>query len=516
MGMHIDEALQLPIMQQTKLIAGKKGLQNWIKWVTIVEVIEDIHRLQEGEFLITTGFGLTDNEEKQREFEKLLSLGKLSGVALYTGFYLTEIPQSFITIADQYALPLIEIPANINFSMITKELLVQIVNKQSQTFEYSLRIHQDFTRLVLEQQGFDPITKTLSKMIDASVILTEREEVISFCTIHDFISVDDQANLLQKQLDNFVVSNQPIVANKTIYGNVLVIKEKERWNELDSIAIEHATTVYATEFLRKKAVEETQLRLTSDFLEEILNQITSNTADVIERGKKLGIDFTNPQTIIYVYFPSIDKKNVRIKYNELADVIQSTLKQAKIPFLMRTKSDSIIALIEAGHNSSSLDTAKQVLKDWELISPKEQITIGIGKTTTDLHQLAESAKQAEQAAHFSNMLFKPQPIAYYDNFDLYQLLLEMKDSGINLKDFCQKYLGNLLGTRGIDFLTTLEAYLFYNQNIQQTANELYIHRHTLKYRLGQIEKKTGLTLNSYNNCTKLYLAIMAYKLLRDT
>ncbi|KRF60291.1 PucR family transcriptional regulator ligand-binding domain-containing protein [Peribacillus butanolivorans] len=121
------------------------------KWVTIVAVIEDIYRLQDGEFLITTGFGLGENTEKRKEFEKLLSIGKLSGIAINTGFYLMEIPKSFITIANEFTLPLIEIPANINFSMITKELLVQIVNKQSQTFEYSLRIHQDITRLVLDR-----------------------------------------------------------------------------------------------------------------------------------------------------------------------------------------------------------------------------------------------------------------------------------------------------------------------------------------------------------------------------
>ncbi len=64
----------------------------------------------------------------------------------------------------------------------------------------------------------------------------------------------------------------------------------------------------------------------------------------------------------------------------------------------------------------------------------------------------------------------------------------------------------------MDLITTLEAYLYFNQNIKNTAEDLYIHRHTLKYRLGQIEKKTGANLSSFEDCTKLYLAILAYKL----
>ncbi|WP_026574635.1 PucR family transcriptional regulator [Bacillus sp. UNC438CL73TsuS30] len=383
MAIRIHEALQLPIMQQTKLIAGKNGLQNWVKWVTIVEVIEDINRLQEGEFLITTGFGLGEDEEKQSEFKRLLALGKLSGVALYTGLYLKEIPQSFISIADQHALPLIEIPANINFSMITKELLEQIVNKQREIF------------------------------------------------------------------------------------------------------------------------------VASDFLQELLTQPIVNPTDVMERGKKLGIDFTKPQSIISVHFAAIN--NLKIM-EQLQEAIQSTLKNKKIPFLMRAKSDSIIVLFEAGIKENIVEIASELLNSMELSSVGTPISIGIGKTVTNLHMLAESARQAEQAANLSQILFKPQSIAHYDDFSLYQLLLEMKNSGVNLEEFYHQYLGSLLDTRGVDLITTLEAYLYFNQNIKNTAENLYIHRHTLKYRLGQIEKKTGANLSSFEDCTKLYLAILAYKL----
>ena len=88
MAISIREALQLPVMSQTKLVAGFDGLDNMIEWVTIVEVLEDINRLQDGWFLITTGFGLMESEEKQRQFQRLISMKKLSGVAIYTGFYL--------------------------------------------------------------------------------------------------------------------------------------------------------------------------------------------------------------------------------------------------------------------------------------------------------------------------------------------------------------------------------------------------------------------------------------------
>lgn len=65
-------------------------------------------------------------------------------------------------------------------------------------------------------------------------------------------------------------------------------------------------------------------------------------------------------------------------------------------------------------------------------------------------------------------------------------------------------------------LETLDVYLYNNQNIQTTAGDLFIHRHTLNYRLKQIETKTGLQLKSADDRMQIQLAIMAYKLLNHT
>ncbi|MCC3377758.1 PucR family transcriptional regulator ligand-binding domain-containing protein, partial [Cohnella sp. REN36] len=92
---------------------------------------EDISRLQEGEFLITTGYGL-DTEANRRFFIEKLAKQGLSAVAIHTGFYMETIPPEFIAAADAHHLPLIEIPRHMNFSEVTKALLGPIVNRQLQ------------------------------------------------------------------------------------------------------------------------------------------------------------------------------------------------------------------------------------------------------------------------------------------------------------------------------------------------------------------------------------------------
>lgn len=61
MSISVQEAISLPVMKEAKIRGGAGGIDNQIKWVTIVEIIEDINRFQEGEFLITTGYGLNED-----------------------------------------------------------------------------------------------------------------------------------------------------------------------------------------------------------------------------------------------------------------------------------------------------------------------------------------------------------------------------------------------------------------------------------------------------------------------
>ncbi|RXT04288.1 PucR family transcriptional regulator [Ammoniphilus sp. CFH 90114] len=510
MGITIQEALRLPVMSDTKLVAGWDGLTNIIKWVTIVEVIDDISRFQEGEFLITTGFGLLDNEHKRMQFQTLLSSRMLSGVAIYTGFYLHEIPEPFIAAANEAGLPIIEIPTNINFSMLTRAILEQIVNKQMKLYEYSLNIHKEFNRLVLVNQGLEPITRTLSELIRGSVLLLgEDGNLMDHLLIHEGIELDN----LELSDDRLRLESYPIVANEVRYGTILAVKESVDWNDLDHIAMEHAATVYAVEFLKQKAVEDTEIRLQGDFLDEILNKNFKNAALAMERGKRLGYDLTLNQAVMHF--------KADTNHERLYLLVQQVMRERNRQFILRNKLDGLVVLTDIVESLGQtarvylLDLAREVESLWKEYFPRSPLRIGIGRNYRDIQYLAKSAREAQYAVTFSRLLLKPKTIVHYDDLGLYHLLIQMKELGVDLKEFYEANLGNLISMKrqGVDLIMTLETYLLNNQSIHTTASELYIHRHTLKYRLNQIEKKTGLDLASADDRMKLQLAIMAYKLL---
>lgn len=531
-------------MTKTKLIAGESGLHNHIKWVTVIEIVEDIDRLQQGEFLITTGFELLEDEEKLNSFHLLLKANLLSGVAIYTSFYMTEIPASFIKLANKHQLPLIEIPIDINFSDITKEILAQLVNQQAYVLAQSEKIHHELTKLVLNDHSLTEVTKRLAQLTSSKIVIyNEFYEIIYHnndshpAEPHSFtntqLMLDGKEIELSKyllrsldretkeniNLEKNIITIYPIIAKQSCFGWIVLLKEKAYWKEMDDIAIGRASTIYAMEFLKKQAVEEARMRVQSNLLEDIFNKNYTNEQLIIEQAMKLDYDITKTQCVFHITFQQTKEVDIHL-LDRLYYLIENLLMQKNKPHIIQAKPQSIILLTnvtgqtEKKQNRHLTQIASALLEEWRFHFPKHPLIIGIGKSYDTLPQISVSAQQAKYAVTLYPLINEQLQMMHYEHLGMYDLLINMMHNGIPLESIFQDKISSLLSDneREINLLETLYIYFKNNQNIQKASEQLYIHRHTLRYRLKQVEQKTNLNLKSTDDLLQLQIGIMAYKL----
>ncbi|PYZ94591.1 hypothetical protein CR194_03405 [Salipaludibacillus keqinensis] len=538
----IHEAMALPAFEQTTLIAGDKGADQTIKWVTTIEIIEDISRFQDGEFIITTGFGLVDDVMYQKRFIELMRSKKLAGLAVYTGFYLSDIPQIFIDEANAQQLPLIEIPSSINFSTITKALLEQIANKQIRLLENSLRVHQEMTKLAFSLDGLDHTLKKISPLTKASIyVFNDSNHFISSVkkTAHEMEINNQELAIKDEVLDldqlffsledstcspfiigNYICSASKIEAKAFTYGYLLMIHLKTDWSEMEMVISDHISTLIGIELVKQYAVDETKVRIQGEFVDEILNKEHFQVQDALKRGRRLGYDLSLPHQVVYIKLPEQTEGQTaqataasQLHYS-LSLIFQEDHRQV----ILLPKINECYALIQVDMNSL-IDENRHLLTQMDLIQNKwlqhhkEPLLFGIGRPYSDLRMLSESARQAENAVYYSHLLLHHTQTVFFDDLGFYQVLIQMENAGVSLQNYYEQYLGELVHPKHTrkDYILTLETYLANNCNLQQTSAQLYIHRHTLKYRLKQIEKKTGIQLSSPDARLNLHLAIVAYK-----
>lgn len=497
MGLTVEEALQMPELKETKLVAGYQGIGREITWVTILEIIEDITRIHEGEFLITTGYGLNNHPENSGKIIESLAKQNLSGVAVHTGYYLNAIPQPMIEAADQFRLPLIEIPKQMTFSNITKGILEKVVNTQMKFVSYAHHIQEELTSLVLQNYGMSAITRKLGNMTGATIKILDRagEEIDRFPK-----SENPRERRAAHQF------HFPILVDEQLYGFLNAEKEMP-FSQFEQLVMRQASTIYAIEFLKLKIVEDTKMYLQGDFLDDLLQKGYVNEQAAIERGRQLGYDLTRQNLVMLIQSNDLD---------QTVNITMNLFQEQNEKYMLRQRSDHIVIL----HMSEPhVDAEKQTVALGNEIIRRFQsgnnasIVIGIGSSVQGVSAIEESAKQARYALLFSHYMKKE--LVPFSDLGAYQLFIQMKDNGTDLAPYYTSVLGPLIEydeNHHSHLIKTFEAYIENNLKLQSTADRLFIHRHTLSYRLEQIKKKTGKDVHLANERIQLHLAVMAYRI----
>lgn len=105
---------------------------------------------------------------------------------------------------------------------------------------------------------------------------------------------------------------------------------------------------------------------------------------------------------------------------------------------------------------------------------------------------------------------KRQRAVYYDDLDLYKILISVSDKEV-LREYQQEVLGRLSqydAENGTELLKFLELYLECNGSPQLVAEQNFIHRNTVNNHIKKIERITGYSLLDLEEKLRCKMALM--------
>ena len=143
------------------------------------------------------------------------------------------------------------------------------------------------------------------------------------------------------------------------------------------------------------------------------------------------------------------------------------------------------------------------------VSSKWHITMGSSaKSLSDFHS---SYLGTIRTAEIIEALGVHEKVSFYDDWYMHMLLL--KEPKNELRTHMEHTLKPLLDSP--DLLETLANYLVYGENLKETAEKMFIHVNTLKYRLKKISELLGVDLRDPNIRFRLRMAITIERFLRN-
>ena len=136
------------------------------------------------------------------------------------------------------------------------------------------------------------------------------------------------------------------------------------------------------------------------------------------------------------------------------------------------------------------------IKRGEKRMPERKLRVGIGSKCMDISRLSVSYRRAKAAVQMA--MTQKRQVVKFDDCGLYRLLYMVEDTGVlqEIETECLAALEEYDRKYNAGYVETLQSYLKHNGSIQAVAEELYTHRKTVLYRLGNIRKVLGNELKT--------------------
>jgi purine catabolism regulator len=505
----IEDILRIPGLA-LKMVAGASGGSRPIRWVHVSELEDPTPWLRGGELLLTTGMGLGKSPARQRAYIERLSSAGLAGLGFGVGFSFSKVPKAVADTADRRTFPVFEVPYPVPFIAITEAVYSRLAGEQVEVLQRSVEAQHALTRAMLEGAGVAGVASTLAEAIGGWAVVLDLHGIPLAAGPR---SARGRAPRLWDELRDSRppepgfsvslvdrgdhVSVQPVGARGRVEA-FLAIGKGEALGQFDRIVAAHALSLLAIELNQSRAVAEAERGLRGDFLDSLVRGTLS--AREAARGlRRFGLEGDGEVEVVAM--------ESDLPVEELTWAVEDVLSRRDGGFLTAPREDVLFVLLRPNGTGAVEDLRNELS-----LRLGVQVVAGAGSPVAP-GETGRSLREARYALQVCRV--EGRAVADFETLGTYRLLLTLQEPDA-LRAFADSVLAPLDRydeEHGGELISSLRAFLDHNARWEAAAAQLYVHRHTLRYRMRKVEELTGRDLSTPHDRMEFWLAIRARDLL---
>jgi sugar diacid utilization regulator len=280
------------------------------------------------------------------------------------------------------------------------------------------------------------------------------------------------------------------------------------------------TTLVASEVERVRAPARASQQASSGFLHAVLRRELSEHDEIVTRGAALGLDLLPGASVLvaraHPHVPT--EEGWRARVLATAERGARAVVATAIAALADRESSAaeIVVLVPGGEDAVAKRAAEGVLRELQAGVPGYSFAVGRSRVAgdpVDLHRAGNEALLAVNVAEGDD----EHPLLAFEQTGAYRLLLSaMSEDPAELQRFYAETVEPLVAydeQYDTELVRTVEAFLDNDGNVAGTAQKLFTHRHTIRYRLERVRELSGLDVGSTDGREKLSLGLKAMRVL---
>jgi PucR family transcriptional regulator, purine catabolism regulatory protein len=453
--------------------AGADGLGNEVSWLHVSELTDPTPFLEGGELLLTTGLGVGELATTQRAYVRRLAKHGLAALGFGIGFGFPEVPAPLAEEAERLAFPVLTVPYEVPFVAITKAAFTHLANEQLQQVTRALAVHERLADAVLQGRGLQALLAVVCNHLNCSLALVdEGGRVVSERHAGRRLPFDEALEL-------------PVVAEGEV-ATLKAARDGKPFGDYDRLVLHHGQTALAFELSRRRAVSAAELRLAGDLLEDLEDE----RLDDRETSRRMAAFGLEPEAP-YAAFLAAPRNG--LSGERLRQEVAEELDRRSVRYLSTARRDRAAFLVEAPSEDDVLSLAHSIAE----AEPQARVAVGRPASGRALGRSLLEARAALDAASGA--------VATYRDLGSLELLLSLPDPA--LEAFVDRVLGPAATNPRL--LQSLAALLDSGCRWSVAAEELGVHRHTLRYRMERLREQTGRHPDEPEQRMELWLAVKA-------
>jgi sugar diacid utilization regulator len=240
--------------------------------------------------------------------------------------------------------------------------------------------------------------------------------------------------------------------------------------------------------------------------------------DLIARGKELGVDLENGGSVLAVRIHPLVPAEGDWQARALT-VIGRGVRGVAPGSLTALRGEHIAVVVPSADEAVGRRAGQAALRAVDDGMPGFAAVVGRSRIAVDPMDMQRAAGEALLAANVASPdVQEPDSrVLSFEDTGAYRLLLPaMSDDPAELERFYTDTIAPLVAydeQYGTELVLTLEAFLANDGSMAATHQQLFTHRHTIRYRLERVKELTGLDVNSTDGRERLGLGLKAMRVL---
>jgi sugar diacid utilization regulator len=359
--------------------------------------------------------------------------------------------------------------------------------------------------------GLPEVVRAAARALDASLVLTDTGGAVLAVASR---SPADERALLD---DVSGVEAVDLRVADTVVGTLRMRARSDPGPAL----VKLVTTLVASEVERVRAPERASEEALTAFLRAVFDRELSGREDILARAGELGLDLVEGATVLvaraHSHIPTEDGWRRRVL------AVADRGARAVVPgsaAVLAPRADApgaeVVVLLPGTDDAAATRAADAVLRELQSALPGHTFALGRSRPATDPADLHRAGAEALLAANVTEG-DADRPVLAFEESGAYRLLLSaMSEDPAELQRFYAETVEPLVAydeQYETGLVLTVEAFLEADGNVAGTAQRLFTHRHTIRYRLERVKELSGLDVGSTDGREKLSLGLKAMRVL---